>query len=120
MAILRMREISELDANALAEKLGELKRELSIERSAVQGVGRKANPGRIRTLKRTIARILTLARAKNMKLEPWLGARKAEAKGGLERPEEKKAGQKKAETESARDDFSAIMGEVKKEKTKEA
>jgi|SRR3989338_5186952 len=69
MAIIRIRDIKEMDAKTLAGKLVELKRELSIERSSAAGVGRKANPGMIRTLKRTIARLLTLAQQKGFKLE---------------------------------------------------
>ncbi|MDO8339365.1 MAG: 50S ribosomal protein L29 [Candidatus Burarchaeum sp.] len=69
MAIIRIRDMKEMDAKTMAGKLAELKRELSIERSSAAGVGRKANPGMIRTLKRTIARLLTLAQQKGFKLE---------------------------------------------------
>jgi large subunit ribosomal protein L29 len=68
-----MREIITMDATVLSEKLGELKRELSIERSAAHGVGGKANPGRIKEIRRTVARILTFAHAKGMKVAPKLG-----------------------------------------------
>lgn len=73
MAILRMRELGGMDANSISDKLGELKRELSLERGSAAGVGRTANPGRIRAIKRTVARMLTFARSKNMKVEARLG-----------------------------------------------
>jgi len=130
MAVLKMKEITVMDAKALSEKLGELKRELSIERSSARGVGGKANPGRIRELKRTVARILTFAHAKGMKVEAKMGkapavAKKAEAP---KKPEAKNAeAPKKPETPKAEapkkieekkiesENFADIVGEVKKE-----
>ena len=128
MAILRMRELNGMDARMLSGKLAELRRELTIERSSAAGVGRSVNPGRIRTLKRTIARILTVVNAKGLKLEPLKlpaseqgpkpDAEKKEAKPAPVKAEKKerpgaeaKAGQVKAEISPR---ISEIMGEVKK------
>ncbi len=132
MSILKMKEIITMDAKGLSEKLGELKRELSIERSAAHGVGGKANPGRIREIRRTVARILTFAHAQGMKVEPKLGkapaAKKVEAKKVEvkktentkpevpKKIEAKKPEIKKAEAaKPATDDFSPLVGEVKKD-----
>jgi len=122
-----MKEIIAMDAKVLSEKLGELKRELSIERSAAHGVGGKANPGRIRELRRTVARILTFAHAKGMKVEPKLGkapaAKKPEPKKietakkpEIQKPVAKAEAVKKPEAaKPADDDFSQMVGEVKKD-----
>jgi len=74
---MRMKEIEKLEGGELDAKLGELKRELGSERSAAKGVGRTANTGRLRELRRTIARILTF---KNQKPAPKMEAKKAEAR----------------------------------------
>jgi len=128
MAIIRLRELKEMDAKALSEKLAELRRELSIERGSTAGVGRTVNPGRIRAIKRTIARILTIATAKGLKLAPVKRARpKPESKKEVpvkkEREEKKKEAVQEKEARpvpknEVSPEFSEIMGEVrKKEKT---
>jgi len=60
MAIIKIGEMREMDGRTLEERLGDLRRELSLESGAVASGGRATNPGRIRELRRTIARILTL------------------------------------------------------------
>lgn len=57
---MKKKEIRELSEDMLRAKLGELERELNIERgSALAASGRSANPGKIRNLKKTIARMQT-------------------------------------------------------------
>ncbi|VVC04271.1 50S ribosomal protein L29 [Candidatus Burarchaeum australiense] len=131
MAILRMRDLQEMDAKSMSAKLAELKRELSIERSSAAGVGRTANSGKIRALKRTIARVLTVARIKGIKLEP-VATPKAEAKPAAKaEPKAKEAAKPrtevkpavkaeaksavKTESKNVSPKFSEIIGEVKKE-----
>jgi len=58
MAILKMKKIRELGEKELEERLRELKLELSKEKAASE-IGTVKNPGRIREIRRTIARILT-------------------------------------------------------------
>jgi len=60
MAILRSKELWEMEIEDIQEKLDELKVELAknISKSAATGVNE--NPGKIRELKRTIARVLTI------------------------------------------------------------
>lgn len=62
MAILRMREIREMKPDERRRKLEELRTELSRLRAMVRAGGSIQNPGRIRELRRTIARILTVMR----------------------------------------------------------
>ncbi len=59
MAILKMKKIRELSEKELQERMRELKLELSKEKAASE-IGTVKNPGRIREIRRTIARILTL------------------------------------------------------------
>ncbi|MCD6479800.1 50S ribosomal protein L29 [Candidatus Bathyarchaeota archaeon] len=62
MAILRMREIREMTPDERRKKLEELRTELSRLKAMVRAGGSIENPGRIRELRRTIARILTVMR----------------------------------------------------------
>jgi len=61
MAILKMKKIRELSEKELEERTRELKLELSKEKASSE-VGTVKNPGRIREIRRTLARILTLKR----------------------------------------------------------
>ncbi|MEM2106593.1 MAG: 50S ribosomal protein L29 [Candidatus Bathyarchaeia archaeon] len=60
MPILRKRELKEMLPEERSKKLIELRAELTRLRTTVASGGSVENPGRIRELKRTIARILTL------------------------------------------------------------
>ncbi|KYH38713.1 MAG: 50S ribosomal protein L29 [Candidatus Bathyarchaeota archaeon B23] len=62
MAILRMREIREMSPDERRRRLEELRTELSRMRAMVRAGGAIENPGKIRELRRTIARILTVMR----------------------------------------------------------
>jgi large subunit ribosomal protein L29 len=64
MAILRASEIRDMGMEDLKEKLEELRMELLRERSKATAVGVPENPGRVRELRRTIARILTIMKEK--------------------------------------------------------
>ena len=59
MPILRKREIKQLLPEERDKKLAELKTELTKLRTSVKAGGNVENVGRVRELKRTIARILT-------------------------------------------------------------
>ncbi len=61
MPILRKREIRQLLPEERDKKLVELQTELSKLRTSVKAGGNVENAGRIRELRRTIARILTMA-----------------------------------------------------------
>jgi large subunit ribosomal protein L29 len=64
MAILRSKDIREMDVDEIQKKLGELKAEYAknISKSSASGV--YENPGKIKELKRTIARVLTIMNEK--------------------------------------------------------
>lgn len=57
MAILKPKKLREMDAKDMNEKLKELKMELSKERASSE-IGTVKNPGRIREIRRSIARTL--------------------------------------------------------------
>lgn len=60
MSIIRSREIRELSPEDLDKKLEELKTDLFKERSTMAIQGAPENAGRVRELRRTIARLLTI------------------------------------------------------------
>lgn len=60
MAILRSEEIRDLSLEEMNEKLAELRAELLRQKSMIASGGAPENPGRIKEIRRTIARILTI------------------------------------------------------------
>ncbi len=67
MAILKIEQIKEMKDEDLKKRLGELRLELLKELGNVK-MGRPVkNPGRIKELKKTIARILTVQQKKDYK-----------------------------------------------------
>ena len=60
MAILRSKEIRSLGKKDLDKKLKELKLELTKEKGKIDVGGVVDNPGRMKEIKKTIARILTI------------------------------------------------------------
>ncbi len=60
MAILRGEEIRKMNANEQSEELDKLKQELIRERAITSAGGAPESPGRIREIRRTIARIKTI------------------------------------------------------------
>lgn len=61
---MRLSEIRAMGVDALRERVVELKAELAREKALVVGGTRPENPGRIRRVRKTIARILTVIREK--------------------------------------------------------
>ena len=62
MALLRTKEIRSLDEKALAAKLKEQRDDLMHERGIAAMGGAPPSPGKIRAVRRNIARILTIMR----------------------------------------------------------
>ena len=62
MPLLRTKEIRAMDAEGVAKKLSELRDELMHERGVAAMGGAPPNPGKIRALRKNIARILTIMR----------------------------------------------------------
>lgn len=59
MAILKKRQMKELNKSDLTGRLKELRLELAKERSQIAVGGTSSNPGRVSEIRRTIAKILT-------------------------------------------------------------
>ena len=94
MAILKIEELRGMDASTLAGRLRDLKAELSSEHGVIAAGGRPGNPGRIRELRRTIARIHTVACQRKIDL-----AAEEEKLSPLP-PVDKEAGKPKAKKEA--------------------
>lgn len=60
MAILKTDEIRNMDESELKEKMSDLKKEIVEERGQIETGGFADNPGRIKEMKKTIARIKTV------------------------------------------------------------
>ncbi|MFH0927485.1 MAG: 50S ribosomal protein L29 [Candidatus Micrarchaeota archaeon] len=60
MAIVRKSALVKMTQAELEAKLFEIRRELNTERGLAASGGRSQNPGKIRELRRTVARILTI------------------------------------------------------------
>jgi large subunit ribosomal protein L29 len=72
MPILRLKEIRDMSSEERMKKLTELKTELLRLKTMVKAGGTVENPARIKELRKTIARILTIDR------EQKIGTKKAE------------------------------------------
>ncbi len=64
MVILRSQEIREMEIGEIEKKLDELKAEYAKNISKSSAAGVYENPGKIKELKRTIARVLTIMNEK--------------------------------------------------------
>ncbi|UCD43852.1 MAG: 50S ribosomal protein L29 [Candidatus Bathyarchaeota archaeon] len=62
MPILRIQEIRDMSSEERARRLDELRTELSKIRTMVHAGGSVENPGRVKAIKKAIARILTIDR----------------------------------------------------------
>ncbi len=67
MVILRNEEIRDMSPDEINEKLTELRNELLRERTIVAAGGAPDNPGRIKEIRRTIARMKTIKAEKGVK-----------------------------------------------------
>ena len=65
MAIIKKSELYKMSLGELETKLFELRRELNSQKGAVASGGRSQNSGKIKQIRRTIARILTLVSSKS-------------------------------------------------------
>lgn len=64
MAILRKREISQMLPEEREKKISDLRAELTTIRTQIRSGGTVENPMRVRELRRTVARLLTIQNAK--------------------------------------------------------
>ena len=65
MAILKKTELKQLNKQTAEEKLNELRKELMKANSQVAMGTMPENPGRIREIKRTIAKLIVLIKSKD-------------------------------------------------------
>ncbi len=68
MPILRMSQIREMSREDQEKRLEEFKTELSKVNTMIKAGGSIENPGRVKALKKTIARVLTVMREESLKL----------------------------------------------------
>jgi len=88
MPIIRLKEVREMSHENRLKKLGELQTELMRLKTMVKAGGSIENPARVRELRKTIARILTI----NSEPKPVKKEEKKEKK--KKEPKEKKAAKK--------------------------
>ena len=69
MAILRKRELKQMLPEERKKKITELRAELTSIRTSVKSGGTVENPARIKELRRTVARLLTLDNARTTEQE---------------------------------------------------
>ena len=61
---MKISEIRAMDVSSMKEKVVELKAELAKEKALVAGGTRPENPGKIKSVRKTIAKILTVVNEK--------------------------------------------------------
>ena len=96
MAIARTRELREMSPEDLSSKLAEVRSELSKERANIAMKGVPDSTGRVRALRRTVARILTIQNEKS-----WLPAPAPEKEAAKKAPAKKAAPKKEAAKKAA-------------------
>lgn len=69
MPILRVKEIRDMSIEERKERLNELKTELRRSKTMIKAGGTIEDPARIREIRKTIARILTVEREKKRELQ---------------------------------------------------
>jgi large subunit ribosomal protein L29 len=69
MSILRLKEIRDMPSEKRQEKINELRTELARLKTMVKAGGSIDNPTRIRALRKTIARLLTIEAEEKMGTE---------------------------------------------------
>ncbi len=69
MAIIRKKELKTMGPKELQAKLGELRRELLSARAKMASTKIADNPGKFKQIRKTIARIMTIAGEKGVKTE---------------------------------------------------
>jgi large subunit ribosomal protein L29 len=89
LPILRLKDIDKMSSEDHAKKLSELRAELSRLRTMVGAGGAVDNPARIKELRKTIARMLTIKSEQNLELKQKETEKKKPAKK-VEKKKEKK------------------------------
>jgi large subunit ribosomal protein L29 len=90
MPILRVKEIRDMSSEDRMKKLGELKTELVRLKTMIEAGGTVESPARIRELRKTIARILTIEKEQKVKPEKTETTTEAKKKAKTKTREKKK------------------------------
>ncbi|HIH19128.1 TPA: 50S ribosomal protein L29 [Candidatus Micrarchaeota archaeon] len=69
MAIMKSSKARELSESELSAKLFEYQKELNSERGLLASGGRTSNPGKLRELRKTVARIMTIMHERKLGIE---------------------------------------------------
>jgi len=101
MPILRIKEIRDMSSDEREKRLGELQTEMVRLRTMTEAGGSIENPSRVRELRKTIARILTIKNQPAPKPAPVKKAKKVEKK---KKEEKKKPTEKKKEKKKTKED----------------
>jgi large subunit ribosomal protein L29 len=101
MPILRIKEIRDMSSDEREKRLGELQTEMVRLRTMTEAGGSIENPSRVRELRKTIARILTIENQPAPKPAPVKKAKKVEKK---KKEPAKKKEEKKKEKKKAKED----------------
>jgi large subunit ribosomal protein L29 len=80
MAIMRKKDIRKLEGKELEKKLNEMRLELAKQRASVKIGATVTSPGRIRELRKTVARGLTIKKEKEIKTKEFEGAKRLQSK----------------------------------------
>lgn len=81
MTILKLKDARGMEKEALDKKLSEIRLELAKELGKIRVGGVAENPGKIRDMKKTIARILTISN--ESKRKEMIQKEKIKTKGGI-------------------------------------
>jgi large subunit ribosomal protein L29 len=76
MAIIKKSKMREMSDEELSAKLFEYQKELNAERGMLASGGRTSNPGKMRELRRTLARALTIQHERKLGIRAKAGAGK--------------------------------------------
>lgn len=69
MPVLRKNEVRDMSGAELKDKINDMQEELMSERAKIASGGLPDNPGKLRELKKSIARIKTMAREKGYRID---------------------------------------------------
>jgi large subunit ribosomal protein L29 len=95
MPQMRIKEIRDMPSEERAKKLGDFRTELLRLRTMIRAGGTIENPARVRELRKTVARILTIENEEKLGLVKKKPKEKPKPKKKEEKKKEKKAEKKK-------------------------
>ena len=81
MPILRLKDIDSMSSEERAKKLTEMRADLTRMKTMIRAGGAVENPARIRELRKTIARILTIENEKRLRIGSAEEKEKTKKKG---------------------------------------